>query len=63
MTNAVGRPIAPFVLSSDERTSSSAITKSPSRIDGPNPQMKFARRLSAFVRKPNRHYAANFKFR
>ena len=40
--------------------SSSAITKSPSRIGGRNPQMKFSRRLSVSVRKPNRHYAANF---
>ena len=43
--------------------SSSAITKSPSRIDGPNPQMKFSRPLNASVTKPNRHYAANFRFR
>ena len=43
--------------------SSSAITKSLSRIDGPNPQMKFSRPLNASVTKPNRHYAANFRFR
>ena len=50
-------------LEADIRAFSSVTTKSQSHIDGPNSQMTFSRRLSASVRKPSRHYAANFRLR
>src|SRR3954466_15877268 len=36
--------------------------RSPSRIDGPNPQMTSSRPSNDSARKRNRHYAANFRF-
>src|SRR5436305_12077578 len=42
--------------------SSRAIMRSPSRIDGPNPQMTSSRPSNHSARKRNRHYAAKFRF-
>ena len=50
-------------LETDIRAFIECHNEKPSRIDGPNPQMKFSRPLNASVTKPNRHYAANFRFR
>src|SRR5947209_121421 len=36
--------------------------RSPSRTDGPNPQMTSSRPSNDSARKRNRHYAANFRF-